>query len=101
MAEVATGVLHNVGNVLNSLNVSTAVITNGLRQSKTESLSKVGGMLHEHRADLATYLTQDTKGKLVLDSLNPSPSILPKTALIYCRRANRSSGMSITSRKLS
>jgi len=33
MAEVATSVLHNVGNVLNSLNVSAAVVTTGLRQS--------------------------------------------------------------------
>ena len=39
MAEVATGVLHNVGNVLNSLNVSATVIASGLRQSKSESLA--------------------------------------------------------------
>ena len=65
MAEVATGVLHNVGNVLNSLNVSTTVITTGLRQSKTESLTKVGELLREHTPDLSTYLTQDPKGKLV------------------------------------
>lgn len=65
MAEVATGILHNVGNVLNSLNVSTAVITSGLRQSKTDSLAKVGGMLSEHRHDLGDYLTHDPKGKLV------------------------------------
>ena len=32
MAEVATGVLHNVGNVLNSLNVSSSIIASGLRQ---------------------------------------------------------------------
>jgi PAS domain S-box-containing protein len=72
MAEVATGVLHNVGNVLNSLNVSTAVITAGLRQSKTDSLTKVGSLLQEHRDDLGNYLTNDPKGKLVpgfIDSL--------------------------------
>lgn len=65
MAEVATGVLHNVGNVLNSLNVSATIITAGLRQSKAESLTKVGEMLREHSADLGTYLTHDPKGKLV------------------------------------
>lgn len=65
MAEVATGVLHNVGNVLNSLNVSTTVITTGLRQSKTDSLTKVGTLLKKHQADLGAYLTHDPKGKLV------------------------------------
>ncbi|MEO6993150.1 MAG: PAS domain-containing protein, partial [Lacunisphaera sp.] len=70
MAEVATGVLHNVGNVLNSLNVSTTVITNGLRQSKTDSLSKVAGMIRENRANLAAYFTDDPKGKLVPDFID-------------------------------
>ena len=70
MAEVATGVLHNVGNVLNSLNVSTTVITNGLRQSKTDSLSKVGAMIRENRANLAAYFTDDPKGKLVPDFID-------------------------------
>ena len=65
MAEVATGVLHNVGNVLNSLNVSATVIASGLRQSKTESLAKVSAMLEEHAADLGGFLTADPKGRLV------------------------------------
>ena len=65
MAEVATGVLHNVGNVLNSLNVSANVVAMGLRQSKADSLPKLAALLHEHRADLATFLTQDPRGRLV------------------------------------
>ena len=72
MAEVATGVLHNVGNVLNSLNVSSSVLATGLRQLKTDSLLKVSELLREHAADLGPYLTDDPKGKLVpgfIDSL--------------------------------
>lgn len=72
MAEVATGVLHNVGNVLNSLNVSAAVIASGLRQSKADSLAKVSALLGEHAADLGEFLTNDPQGRLVpafLDSL--------------------------------
>ena len=65
MAEVATGVLHNVGNVLNSLNVSATIITTGLRQSRIDSLTKVGELLREHTADLADYVTRDPKGRLV------------------------------------
>jgi PAS domain S-box-containing protein len=63
MAEVATGVLHNVGNVLNSLNVSASVISTGLRQSKAASLEKLAALVAEHEADLASYLTTDPKGR--------------------------------------
>ena len=72
MAEIATGVLHNVGNVLNSLNVSANVIATGLRDSKAESLARIGGLLHAHSADLGGFLTHDPKGQLVpafIDSL--------------------------------
>jgi len=69
MAEVATGVLHNVGNVLNSLNVSASIIATGLRQSKADSLAKVAGLLHEHRPDLAGFLTADPKGRRVPELL--------------------------------
>jgi signal transduction histidine kinase len=65
MAEVATGVLHNVGNVLNSVNVSATLIREKLRRSEIPTLSRVGAMLREHEADMAQYLATDSKGKLV------------------------------------
>ncbi|MGH7996585.1 MAG: PAS domain-containing protein [Opitutaceae bacterium] len=65
MAEVATGVLHNVGNVLTSLNVSNTVVGNGLREFKAESLLKVVTLLEEHAANLGEFLTQDPKGRLI------------------------------------
>jgi PAS domain S-box-containing protein len=45
MAEVATGVLHNVGNVLNSVNVSTTVVTDMVRKSKTASVQRLAEWL--------------------------------------------------------
>jgi signal transduction histidine kinase len=65
MAEVATGVLHNVGNVLNSVNVSTTLIREKLNRSEVATLVKVGGLLREHEANLAEFLTADPKGKVV------------------------------------
>ena len=65
MAEVATGVLHNVGNVLNSLNVSSTLVANGLRASKAESLGRLAAMLREHSGDLATFLSTDSKGQRI------------------------------------
>ena len=65
MAEVATGVLHNVGNVLTSLNVSSSVVADGLRQSKADSLAKLSALLQEHTADLGEFLTLDPKGRRI------------------------------------
>ena len=63
MAEVATNVLHNVGNVLNSVNVSCAVISDHVRHSRSASLAKVAAMFETHKDDLATFLTTDPIGK--------------------------------------
>jgi methyl-accepting chemotaxis protein len=45
MAEVATGVLHNVGNVLNSVNVSANLIRDRLRDAKVQNLAKSAEMM--------------------------------------------------------
>jgi signal transduction histidine kinase/HAMP domain-containing protein len=63
MAEIATNVLHNVGNVLNSVNVSASLIIEGMRQSKTAGLIKVVDLLRMHEHDLATFITSDACGK--------------------------------------
>jgi len=63
MAEVATSVLHNVGNVLNSVNISATVVTDSLCKSQAGNLTKVAAMLDEHSADLGGFLTEDPRGK--------------------------------------
>ena len=63
MAEVATGVLHNVGNVLNSVNVSANLVVEQLRKSKTASLVRAVKLLGEHKDDVGEFLSQDPKGK--------------------------------------
>jgi PAS domain S-box-containing protein len=65
MAEVATGVLHNVGNVLTSLNVSANVISSSLHKSKAASLDKLSGLLQEHVGDLGEFIANDPKGRRV------------------------------------
>ncbi|HWD20787.1 MAG TPA: ATP-binding protein [Verrucomicrobiae bacterium] len=65
MAEVATGVLHNVGNVLNSVNVSTTLIHERLRKSEVATLVKVAAILKENADDLSDFLTHDARGKAV------------------------------------
>jgi C4-dicarboxylate-specific signal transduction histidine kinase len=65
MSEIATNVLHNVGNVLNSINVTTSLVTDSVKQSKVENLAKVAALFRDHEQDLAAYLTADPKGRLV------------------------------------
>jgi signal transduction histidine kinase len=64
-AEIANSVLHSVGTVLNSLNVSASILADGLRRSKVGSLAKVAALLREHQADLGRYLTADPKGSRI------------------------------------
>ncbi len=62
MAEMATSVLHNVGNVLNSLNVSFAVVSDKVRKSKLPNLAKAAELLQAHKDNLAAFLTKNPKG---------------------------------------
>jgi C4-dicarboxylate-specific signal transduction histidine kinase len=63
MAEIATGVLHNVGNVLNSINVSATLASDRIRQSKVTELVRAVDLMKEHAADLGPFITTDPKGK--------------------------------------
>jgi two-component system, NtrC family, sensor kinase len=63
MAEVATGVLHNVGNVLNSVNVSAGVVVEKLRRSKAPKLAKAAALLTSPNGNLTEYLTKDPNGQ--------------------------------------
>jgi signal transduction histidine kinase len=69
MAEVATSVLHNVGNVLNSVNISANLIGETLKRSKTANITRVATLMQQHAADLGHYITLDPKGKQVPEYL--------------------------------
>ena len=57
MAEVATNVLHNVGNVLNSVNVSASMVSERIKRSRCAGLGKVATLFRDHAADLAAFVT--------------------------------------------
>jgi ligand-binding sensor domain-containing protein/signal transduction histidine kinase len=63
MAEVATAVLHNVGNVLNSINVSAALLTEQTGKSKISYVGRVAALLQEHAGNLGEFMTRDSKGQ--------------------------------------
>jgi two-component system NtrC family sensor kinase len=69
MAEVATGVLHNVGNVLNSVNVSTNLLRERLDRARVGSLQRTVELLRRNEAGLGEYLRHDPQGRQVLGFL--------------------------------
>jgi signal transduction histidine kinase len=70
MAEVATSVLHNVGNVLNSVNVSANLVADRVRQSKSLNIGRVAKLLQDHADDLGEFLKHDPKGRQVGEYLD-------------------------------
>ena len=70
MAEVASGVLHNVGNVLNSINVSASLLKSQLKSSKVDQLEKLVVMLKENENNLCDFLVNDEKGKFIVPFLS-------------------------------
>lgn len=69
MAAVATSVLHNVGNVLNSVNVSCSVILEKVRKSRIGSVGKTAELLQRHTGNLAAFFKSDPAGKALPEYL--------------------------------
>ncbi|MBN1208723.1 MAG: PAS domain-containing protein [Myxococcaceae bacterium] len=63
MAEVAIGVLHNVGNTLNSVNISASLLGEMLRKSRVTGLARASSLMKEHAAELGAFLTSDARGR--------------------------------------
>lgn len=66
MAEIATGVLHNIGNLLNSVNVSSQEIEKRLRSTKLQSLKKVNDLIRNQQDNLVEAIAQHPKAESML-----------------------------------
>jgi len=65
VAEVAINVLHNIGNVLNSVNVINQTNYEIIKKSKTNALHKTTELLTENTDHIADYLSSDPRGKKI------------------------------------
>lgn len=63
MAEIATSVLHNVGNVLNSVNVSATLVDERLHRSPAKHLNRASELLDGASGDFSRFLHEDPNGK--------------------------------------
>lgn len=78
MAEIATSVLHNVGNVLNSVNVAADLLSDQIRKTPVSDLDRVVALLRDQGANLGAFLAQDPRGSKV-------PEFLGKLATHFSR----------------
>jgi sensor domain CHASE-containing protein len=69
MAEIATSVLHNVGNAINTVGISTEVLGDRLEKSRLANLGKAAAMLQEHQHDIAGFLHADDRGRKLVEYL--------------------------------
>lgn len=69
IAEMATGILHNLGNALNSVNTTTSLATARIRGSKISSVQTLARLLDEHKDDLPDFLRNDPRGQKVPEYL--------------------------------
>lgn len=76
MAEVATDILHNVGNVLNSVNVSCSMVMGRLQESPAANLARIPQLLKEQTGKLDAFLTTDPKGKKIPDYLGALAKVI-------------------------
>jgi NO-binding membrane sensor protein with MHYT domain/two-component sensor histidine kinase len=63
MAEIATGVLHSVGNVLNSLGVSAALLQARLRESRVGNVERAAKLIGAQGPRLGEFFDSDPRGR--------------------------------------
>lgn len=68
-AEVATAILHNVANVLNSVSVSCNQVRSQINDSRIKQLLLANRLIEENLNDLPHYLADDPRGRLLPDYL--------------------------------
>jgi signal transduction histidine kinase len=69
MAEIATGVLHNIGNVLNGVNVSANLLEEKIHASNVDRLPQISELLESNLGGLDDFLENDPKGQRILPYL--------------------------------
>ncbi len=67
IAEISASILHNVGNVLNSINISIQTMSEQLKGSHSLKLKKLSSLLVENKPNLVEFLSKDQRGKHVVD----------------------------------
>lgn len=68
-ADIATSVLHNIGNIINGSNVSLELLQEHCKAFSHVKLQKLITLFKEHHGTMTECLTQDATGKLIPEYL--------------------------------
>jgi len=66
MADIAADILHSIGNMLNSINVSLHLMEESMKSPVIDDLIMAGGMLLENIGRLEDFICSDPKGKKLM-----------------------------------
>lgn len=66
MADIATGTLHNVGNILNSVKTSAQVMSDLVSESQLDGFKKANIMLRENIDSIEEFIRVNPKGKKLM-----------------------------------
>lgn len=69
-SEIASSILHNIGNVLNSINLSSTTIEENLKESTLPIVGKISEALDKPPQELSDFLIKDSKGNQIPALLN-------------------------------
>ncbi len=67
MAEIATGAIHNIGNVLNNINMSTEMIKKFVNSAFVNKFANANKLLSANLNNLENFILRDPKGKKLLE----------------------------------
>ncbi len=67
MADVATEILHNIGNILNNVITSSYLISERLENSKIDMFQNANDLLRKNIDDIENFITNDPKSKKLFD----------------------------------
>ncbi len=76
MAEIATSVLHNVGNALNGAITSTTVMDKTLKHTRLSHLTRLAGLIDQHKDDLANFVATSEQGKKLPQFFNQLSEVI-------------------------
>lgn len=66
MADIAADILHNIGNILNSISVSAHMMDNAVKNAPFEDILKANELLELNIEKLGNFIQNDKKGKMLM-----------------------------------
>jgi PAS domain S-box-containing protein len=92
MAEVASSVLHNVGNVLNSVNTSAIAAMQQNRSLGVHHIRNIADLLCQHKDRLTEFFSTDQRGQLLPEFLDQLANHMDKNRNIVADHLKSLSG---------